>query len=125
MVNIELFVPGQETRCIAEVFHSRENLLLEHNLVSVAGMEFKNQKDQTDGNVLHYIKNSKGTQLYFTKFNKDSLLHKVDDTDKLITVCAENQNLAHQVALIEYTFKTSVHVNDFSNVASTVSNFFY
>lgn len=88
-------------------------------------MEFKNTKDQTDGNVLHYIKNSKGTQLYFTKTNKDSLLHKIDDTDKLITVCAENQNAADQVALIEYTFKTSVHVNDFSNVATTVTNFFY
>jgi len=82
LVNIELYIPGQETRCISEVFHPKENMLFQYNIENIKDKEISYAKDNNEGKINHYVKNSAQQELFNSDKNKDEFLHKVTESDK-------------------------------------------
>ena len=95
-------------------------MLFSYNVSTLNGKTLDSIKNATDANISVYGKTATGHSIFSSDNNKNDFMHKVTESDKQITVCAENKNGASETAQVYMSFKSSVHVNDFSNVATTV-----
>ena len=110
-ISIELFIPGGERRCLAEVFHPKESVAIEYKLVN----------EDADAKLEFQINNSRDEEIYRSTKNSDTVMHKITDKDKVLNICVDNKGHGDgSQRVVKFLVKNSVHINDFSAVATTV-----